>query len=411
MENTNKKRYRELYREGNVGVGIDIINICNAKCPICYYEYFEQSSFRKIMSLENVKKIIYQAKVNGFKELYLLGGEPTLFPKDQLIEIINYAKENIGSVLLVSNGLKFADEEFCKDIMETGASIVVQKHVMVNGKEDNSEIERKKKLENKRLGVEDGFEKNTKAFENIEKYFHPDKVSVQCSITKDLVEYGDIIDVFYYARKKGYEIIIECSKSNPKFLRGNGDDLSPEELTNLYKIFQEIDAKHFPDKKADSLTPNAYGFVCTMSRTSIHFLINGDAIPCVGQPYILGNIFSQDLKEILDNPVRNFFRFPEKQVSGYCKDCDKLELCTAGCRGEAFSSTGYSQGDYGCYKASVIQCPELERLKKIKGEGLKIKDIIPLSCEGCPLEDYDKCKLNPKIVSETIDLYLGKDSI
>jgi radical SAM protein with 4Fe4S-binding SPASM domain len=402
-------KYREKEDNSNVGIGIDIINNCNARCPTCYYEHFDDLSLDRVMSPEKIKRIIDQSAENGFSELYLLGGEPSIYPLELLTDIIRYAKEKMKLVLMVTNGLIFEDEEYCKKIMQTGVSLSVQKHTIVSGIESSEELFRKRNLENVRFGINTGFEKTKKAFENIEKYFDPKNISIQCSITRDVVEHHDLLEIFMYARKKEYNIIIECVRPSMKFLRGNKQDLTPEELTKIFLLLQKIDQAFFPHLKPYFLIPPAYGFPCTLPKTGIHVLINGDVNPCVGQPYKLGNIFSQNLKEILENPARDFFRFPEKRIVGYCSKCKYLEFCTGGCRGESYDSTGNSQGSVGCFNASAIQCPEEERLEKIKNNGLSVNDILPENCDGCLLKGDGKCRLNPEIVENVIKSYIKKN--
>jgi uncharacterized radical SAM superfamily Fe-S cluster-containing enzyme len=48
----------------------------------------------------------------------LLGGEPTLNPN--LFEIIDIAKKNHHQISLISNGIKYADYEFCKELKKHG---------------------------------------------------------------------------------------------------------------------------------------------------------------------------------------------------------------------------------------------------------------------------------------------------
>ena len=97
-------------------VFVDITNRCNMHCPICIaklggmgfdfnppLEYFEHM-FAEI------------AKIQPKPVLQLFGGEPTV--RDDLLEIHAIAYKNGLETHLTTNGLRFADEEYCKKLCE-----------------------------------------------------------------------------------------------------------------------------------------------------------------------------------------------------------------------------------------------------------------------------------------------------
>ena len=95
---------------------LDLTNRCNMNCPICIsntpamkfvydppFEYFE-------------KILRHFAKVYPPPSIELYGGEPTM--RKDLFKIINLAKELHMSTRLITNGLKLADQEYCKKLLE-----------------------------------------------------------------------------------------------------------------------------------------------------------------------------------------------------------------------------------------------------------------------------------------------------
>lgn len=362
-----------LEEKSQIGIGIDVTQKCQARCPTCFYENVKGSHAEIPKGLFTT--IIDHAVENDFKELYLLGGEPILH-KD-IIDLIDYAvaKEKFNPLILVTNGLMLEDEKFCREIADRGLMVAIQKHVVGDGMEET-------KIQDKLMGVKGTLPIVNKSFGNIEKFFSPDKVAVQCCITKPVVESGQIFKVFEYARERGFEQVMECTKAGRHFQRGNPMDVSPKELLATYKRFQSIDMEKFPNLAAKILTPQAYGKVCHMPETGVHVFINGDVVPCVGQPYVLGNI--KNLADILKSDKRKFFQYPEERIEGHCKACDYLKECTGGCRGDSYYLTG-------CFSASAVQCPEVAEKK------LKIEDFIPKNCNGCKMETDSACGIKPHL--------------
>lgn len=75
-----------------------ITNACNFKCQTCLREYDRVTH----ISLEILKQTLPEAKLLGFEDAALTGGEPCLHP--QFEEIVELIIQNDGNVGLVSNG-------------------------------------------------------------------------------------------------------------------------------------------------------------------------------------------------------------------------------------------------------------------------------------------------------------------
>jgi hypothetical protein len=102
---------------------VDVTNRCNLNCPICInntpsmgflfeppMEYFDQL-FRQIAA--------YAPR----PPIQLFGGEPTV--REDLFEIIKLAKSYGLPVRVVTNGLKLADEEYCRKLVESRVTILI----------------------------------------------------------------------------------------------------------------------------------------------------------------------------------------------------------------------------------------------------------------------------------------------
>lgn len=403
-------------KEKNIGMGMDVTQKCQAKCPTCFYD--EREDAPKEMPFGLFKEIVDEAEQNDFQELYLLGGEPTLH--NDIMGLLDYAvdKNQFNPIILATNGLKFADEEFCKSIADKGVMVFVQRHVILECEPPEARekhlcivddeynevlqnyLARAEKVQDTVMGIKWTLPITEFAFKNIERCFKPEKVGIQCCITRPVLTDDQIFNVYKYARMHGYDVVMECTKAGSHFPRGNPSDVTPEELLGAYKRFEEIDealkSRYGSIKPASILTPQAYGKTCHMPETGVHALIDGTIVPCVGQPYALGKIPEDKLKDILKSDKRKFFQYPEKRIEGHCGECNDLKDCTGGCRGDAYYITG-------CFNASAVQCPQIADYA-VK---LKVEDFVPHDCNGCAMENDSACGIKPEL-KETLNRYLGE---
>jgi len=375
-----------------VGFGIDVTTYCNLDCITCYYLDSPRNrpvSCPSDLPMARFEQAMDKVSAAGFREIYILGGEPTLHPR--ILDMLESAmRRRFGQVLLVTNGLRLTDGDFCRRVAATGAHVVVHRHVVGEGQEAQ-------RIQDALSRRKDTFAEVNRAFVNIERMFDPAKVAIQCCLTRPVVESGQVYEVFRYAKQRGFEHVIECTKASVRFARGNPLDLSPGELTRVYEQLQQIDVEEF-DGISHPMTPQAFGKTCHMPENSVHCLVDGTIIPCVGQPFPLGNIFSSPdtpLAAILDSPARAFFRNPLGRLHGHCRDCLHVEVCTGGCRGDAYFLTG-------CFNASAVQCPQLAS----SGKKFVLRDFVPSTCRGCRLEGHTLCGFKGH-TTRILSRYLG----
>lgn len=104
-------------------VFIDVTNRCNMNCPICLAN-IPAMGFRFDPPMEYFEKIFaVLAQRTPKPKIQLFGGEPTV--RKDLIDIIRIAKKKYGlSARVVTNGLRLADETYCKELVATGTQIM-----------------------------------------------------------------------------------------------------------------------------------------------------------------------------------------------------------------------------------------------------------------------------------------------
>ncbi|MCX6740659.1 MAG: radical SAM protein [Candidatus Parcubacteria bacterium] len=352
------------------GVGFDIIDYCNIKCTQCFYE--KGSNSQRFISLEQMKMMIDKT-APYFGEIYLLGGEPTIH--HDIVAITRYAAKKFHQVILVTNGVKLADADFCRALAHHKVSLAMQLRATSS---------RHEKLVDSLAGVDGVFKKQRKAWKNVLKYWPKSaEQNVQVNILRPLVSAGCIFEVFKFAREHGFTPVIEMAKSSKTFLRGCENDTPLDEVKELYQQLRAYDQKNFPKKRSyltQTMSPPSYNHTCTLVETGVHINVDGKVLPCVGHAGIdVGNIYCDDVVNILSHPVLHAIRSYKQWIVGPCSKCRQFEKCHGGCRGEAFFATG-------CPRASDPYCFNIPA-------GTPMSAMVPKSCHGCVLQPYRKCSI------------------
>ena len=103
-------------------VFLDVTNRCNMNCPICLAN-LDAMGFCFNPPMEYFKKVFqYLSQHEPKPRIQLFGGEPTC--REDLVDIINCAAEYGLSARIVTNGIRFANEEYCKKILATGTQLM-----------------------------------------------------------------------------------------------------------------------------------------------------------------------------------------------------------------------------------------------------------------------------------------------
>ncbi len=150
---------------------LDVTNRCNLNCPICLanipgmgFEFNPPTSYF-VRIFDELGKRTPPPRVE------LFGGEPTM--REDLFELLDAARRNKVPVSIVTNGVKLADDEFCRRLCETGVDFLVAF--------DGPDPETYRRMR-KSAGVLD---RKLKAIENIKK-FSKRKHTLVCTLARDL---------------------------------------------------------------------------------------------------------------------------------------------------------------------------------------------------------------------------------
>ena len=135
---------------------MDVTNRCNMDCPICGFS-LRGMGYRFEPPLEYFEKVLHAvAEMRPRPVVELFGGEPTL--RDDMFDIIAIGRKYGLEMQVNTNGLRLADEEYCRKLCEARVGL----RISFDGR--NREIY--ERLRN------DGtaYDKKLRAFENLKKY-------------------------------------------------------------------------------------------------------------------------------------------------------------------------------------------------------------------------------------------------
>jgi uncharacterized radical SAM superfamily Fe-S cluster-containing enzyme len=149
-------------------VFLDVTNRCNMNCPICIAT-IRGMGFDFNPPLDYFEKIFAViSKFDPKPMVELFGGEPTV--RDDLLEIIDIGRKYGLKPRVVTNGIRLADEDYCRKLCERG----VRMRFAFDGRSPDIY----ERLRNNR----GAYEKKIKALENLKKYSrrkHADRKSTR----------------------------------------------------------------------------------------------------------------------------------------------------------------------------------------------------------------------------------------
>jgi 7,8-dihydro-6-hydroxymethylpterin dimethyltransferase len=166
---------------------LDITNRCNMNCPICIANIPKMGFlFHPPLSyFEHVLDGI--AKMEPTPEVLLFGGEPTV--REDMFEIISMAQARGLSVGIVTNGLRLADEDFCKKVCDSGARVLIA----FDGRSPEVYTRLRK--------ASNAYEKKVKALENLKKHSKI-KHTIMCCVARGVNDklMRDLVDFCHESR-------------------------------------------------------------------------------------------------------------------------------------------------------------------------------------------------------------------
>ncbi|NLW51076.1 MAG: radical SAM protein [Candidatus Brocadiaceae bacterium] len=222
-------------------VFVDITNRCNSNCPICINNT-PSMGFLFEPPIDYFEKMFAElSQLTPRPTVQLFGGEPTV--RKDLFEIIRLAKAAGLSVRVVTNGLRLADEDYCRRLIETRATILFA----YDG--ENPETYRVLRGNEKYLEIKH------RALENVARIGGA-KMGIMSCIAKGFNDHqvGDLLRFCHERRDfiRGVYFLPLAQTWSPDVL-----DLEPERMTN--EDMEVLINNAFPDERVDFVPAGVVG--------------------------------------------------------------------------------------------------------------------------------------------------------
>ena len=167
-------------------VFIDITNRCNLNCPICINNT-PTMGFLFEPPLEYFEKILdHFARQDPKPSVQLFGGEPTV--RRDLPEIVRMAKDRSMQVRVVTNGIRLADPEYCRELVAERPTLLIA----YDG--------RNPRTYGVLRGNESILEKKVRGIDNVMR-LRPSSIGLMTLVAKGFNE-GEIAEIFAFCHER-----------------------------------------------------------------------------------------------------------------------------------------------------------------------------------------------------------------
>lgn len=307
---------------------LGITNKCIFFCRHCGNNSGPKSDVA--IGLKKIKEIIDECGRMGVLKLTLTGGEP--FVRDDIFEIISYAKEKIPRVGVTSNGALIS-KDVAQKLADCDISLV---KISLDGL---------KNFHDKYRSYSGAYESACLAI----KYLKARNIEVRVQSTLCKKNKNDLLKLLAITGGLGVDVYTIVPLS-PIGRASVEDMLSPIEFRAFIERFVG-QVKNLTYKTVYQIRPVfdlninlelktlSIKYKCEALKNTIEIQANGDIIPCSFFNLKLGNIYQDKLREVWHNQktnkVRNYFH-PDN-LKGACHTCMAKDKCGGGCLANSFS--------------------------------------------------------------------------
>lgn len=329
----NSQDDKPVYK-GPIIAHLAITNACNMNCKYCSVKNIH-SKIRNGLSTEEYKKIIDKLVDIGTFQIGLTGGEPTT--RKDLVELVKYIAGKNVACNLTTNGF-IVPEELIIQLKEAGLTQV------------QISLDSYKKEVHEKYRTEGSFDRAIQTAKLFKK--HGFIVGVDTVVTNnnmnDIEEFMNFLEennfdgLTIIKLKQGYLDLETFKQQVPEY--NKYAELIDKICKRNGKLEVTIDCSSVSNL-CKTLTLEEQNKIhsagCPAGHTLISIAPNGDMYPCVAltnDKYKIGNILTDDLENVWnESEILRNLRGIKNHVEGKCKNCPKLDVCRAGCRGIADS--------------------------------------------------------------------------
>lgn len=326
-----------------IRIYMEITSRCNFNCIHCYLGDNKSSGLKDI-PLSLVRKATREMEEIGIFTLIVGGGEPLMHP--HFSRIIQHLSSLRMLPAITTNGY-FVDADFITTLKSAAFQGSVQ--VSIHGITPETH--------NHLVGHPEGFRHAMSAIKQL--LAHGITVSTATAVTRrNIKEIPALLKKLEAIGVTTFNVVflLPVGKASTDLM------VRPPEHKNLLECIRSMKKRYtiFTDynlmfESTDYLKNPLFPYYCTCGVVHATIDPEGNVFPCslLKHPqFLFGNIRTNHLKEIFDNPKNDTTR----QIFGVsppeCKGCKFEEVCKGGCRAVAFNS-------YKRLLAPDIRCPQV----------------------------------------------------
>ncbi|MFC4653242.1 radical SAM/SPASM domain-containing protein [Lactococcus nasutitermitis] len=325
----------ELYkREGELfSVTIELTSYCNWHCEHCYFDNYTIKGF----SLFQFKKLLGNLREMGVFELVITGGE--VFCHPQVMDMITIAREMFFNVVIYSN-ISILNEEKIKRLAQLEIDYI-SCTVFSLDEQIHDEISQTK----------GALKKVLKNIELLQRYGIA--VAIKTPIMRK--NYYAYVELKQFCEEMNiaYKVDAQIVPKRSEYLTGSNLSLSFNQLCEIQEDIDTINGTILIDKSKNYKT-------CQSLEVSIYITCTGEVQPCSLYNKSLGNINSENIKDIWKSIRRRVLATYSLANSKNCSKCALINYCTQ-CPGIAFAESGDST-------VCAQICQRTAQARKVKNE-------------------------------------------
>jgi len=270
---------------------IETCNFCNLKCPTCTTPHDKIKRERKMMTLEQYKKIIDNIKDSVHNVLLYFSNEPLIHP--QVAEMVAYAHKN-NLYTMISTNATFLDEKMARSLYDANLDEIL---LCFDGM-------KKETMEPFRLGADfNTVYKNIKNFCQMKKDLGKKKPYIEMQFILTKLNQNEVGDVKKFAKDLGVDRLHIKSFALSEYA------YSKKEIKDLMEKFfptkSEYQKKIRYKKEEDKLSRKEQKKVCGFVDNDTVILADGRVAMCcydINGQYIYGNVLDKKLKKLWKEP-------------------------------------------------------------------------------------------------------------
>ncbi|MDD5760611.1 MAG: radical SAM protein [Candidatus Pacebacteria bacterium] len=282
----------------NCMLWIEVTDVCNQFCLHCYTSSNKRGSFLEKRKLE---EIIHQASELEFEQVQFTGGEPLLYPK--IWEIIEYVRRfyTIHVVELYTNLTLLQDEdiELLKKYQVKIATTLLGSCADIH---------------DYCTGVSGSFDL---LLRNLRK-IRDKEIEFRIGVIRLAENQNDMESIERLIRQEKFISPIESFSPDDVRLVGRGSKCVDLSSDQTWQPYFHINPEYFHMAH--------YWNTCWGGELAI--TSKGEVLPCIfARKQVLGNIYSQNLKQIIKSPkTQRLWKITSDKIEK-CRDCEYRYAC------------------------------------------------------------------------------------